>query len=497
MHAASRISQRFLRDSELDYLRYGLRLDASAGMQKRALQTLCGYYEAGRRIANASDVRQMIHSHLGSPDVLVRRWAMKALALIGHPDDFSRIADRLKVERDAEAQTWGVTGLAKNAQDLSLNEVCKAAGLTKSSAIALAARLYAPERWLRANSEPLSISLHDDELTLKWATFLIGYGKAPEDLFHPRYSNAVFLGELNVHDAAEISEYSIWALWEREEFGPEFSRIPLGNARRHPESVRKWLYRLATQSPAQVGLDSSALADLRRDPADRAREGLALGVAELDPAVFATEVLEWYTVETSPEVRANLLASMAARSAEDVDYADVVERCFAGEQPDSLLRRRLLAASEGTPLYGNLRRIAIDAERDRQGLLMYDRPSILVQGDYKVNSPTLNVGGNLNAQTVAVGDMFNSANAAVQQLSRADQGAADALREVLKMLASASVPGHQEVVEAVEKVAKAPSAESKKGLVDKLKDYGAKASALGSAISGFDKLIDAVQSISV
>jgi hypothetical protein len=172
MHDGSGIARRLLRESELDHLRYGLRLDATEEVQKRTLQTLCGYYEAGRRIADPGNVRQMIHSHMGSPNVLVRRYAIKALALIGHPDDFQRIVDRLRIEDDALAQTWGVTGLVKHARERGLKELCAIAGLQKSSAIMLAARLYAPRSWLAANAEPISISLNDDELTLKWATFL-------------------------------------------------------------------------------------------------------------------------------------------------------------------------------------------------------------------------------------------------------------------------------------------------------------------------------------
>ena len=335
MRQGSSPGGRFLRDSELNYLRYGLRLDASPELQKRTLQRLCEWYEGHRRLQDPNEFRQLIHSHMAACDVLVRRWAIKALALIGHPDDFQRIIDRLKAEPDAEARSWGVTGLVRNARDRSLDELCAMSGLPKTSALALAARLYAPNRWISRNTEPVGISLNGDDLTLKWATFLIGYDRAPEHLFDPRHSNEVFLGELNAHHAADISEYSIWALWARPGFGVAHSKVPLLDANKHPESVRKWLYRLATQSPHQVGLDPDRLLDLRLDHSAKAREGLATGVADLDPSEFGFQVLDWYTVEANQQVRENLLASMATRSAESADYSDVVERRFAQEQADS------------------------------------------------------------------------------------------------------------------------------------------------------------------
>ncbi len=484
---------RILRDSELNYLRYGLQLEAPASLQKRALQRLCEFYDARRLISNPSEVRQLIHSHLGSKDVLVRRWAIKALALIGHYDDFQRIVDRLRVESDVEAQTWGVTGLVKNARGRKLNDICHIAGLPNTSAFALAARLYAPASWIAANVEMPRISLNDDQLTLKWAIFLIGYGKAPQDLFHPRFSNELFLGELNAHDASDISEYSIWALWERPDFGAAHATVPLSDARNHPESVRKWLYRLATKSPDQAGLDPDRLSDLRQDEADRAKEGLALGVADLDPKIFGSEVLEWYTVESNAQVRENLVASMALISNRSTDYADVVKTHFGQEQADSPVRSRLLAASEGMPLYANLRSVEIKSSRDRQGLLDYGSQRLIVKGNVIV-TPTLNIGGNLNAQNVAMGDMVNSANAAVQQLESSDAGTAQALQKVLEMLAASKlVPGRDEVAAAVEKVAQAPTQANKATLVDRIKTYASSAVAAGTLIDGIEQLVHAVQ----
>jgi hypothetical protein len=498
MREGKGVAKRFLSGSELSYVRYGLRLDAAPDVQKRTLQTLCEYYEANRLIADASDVRQMIHSHLGSGNVLVRRWAIKALALIGHFDDFQRIVERLRVENDEEAQTWGVTALVKHARGRGIDEICKMAGLTANSAINLAARLYAPRKWLENNAPLVRISLHADELTLKWATFLIGYGQAPVNLFDPKYPNEVFLGELNAHDAPDISEYSIWALWERKEFGAGFSKIPLLDAYKSPDSVRRWVYRLATKSPAAAGLDADALADLRSsDDSYRARDGLALGVADLDPTIFASKILEWYTCESNPQVRESLLASMATKSAENVDYADAVEQRFKIEQADSTVRRRLLAASEGTKLYGDLMRLHIESRSTLEGLNLFDAPHTVIMGNFNnMVGPNVTIGGNVNAQNIAFGDMINSAHSAVQHLKNSDQITAAVLDRVLMALRDTEIePERAEVVAAVKEVASAPSAKSKITLFEKLTDYGRKAACLGNALCGFDKLIQSVQQI--
>lgn len=493
-----RPAKRPLTEAEVNYLNYGLGLELPAAQQKRALQRLCELYEQGGRIQNPAHTRQLIHSLMASKEVLVRRWAIKALSLIGHPDDFQRIADRLKVEDDFEAQTWGVTGLVRNARDRGLEELCGLAGISRTGAVTLAARLYAPDSWVANHTDWPRITLHDDELTLKWATFLIGYNRAPEDLFDPRHSNEVFLGELNAHDATDISEYSIWALWERPEFGARYLRIPLDQADRHEESVRKWLYRLATKSHASAGLDPDGLGRLRRDDGPRAREGLALGAGDLPPDRFGDEILEWYTIEDHPQVSENLLTSMTARSAEHAAYADAVERRFRREAPDSALRRRLLAASANMPLYRTLRGIAAKDQIQLQGLFEYGAGATIVLGDQNVtnNNARLNVGGNLNAQNVAVGDMIASANSAIQRLERSDQGTAQALQQVLAMLANSNFEaGRADVVKAVNDVAAAPTEANKQSLLERLKGYAKAAVTAGALLEGADKVISGVEAL--
>ncbi len=191
----------------------------------------------------------------------------------------------------------------------------------------------------------------------------------------------------------------------------------------------------------------------------------------------------------------NLLVSMAAASASDADYADAVQERFGREQPDSLLRRRLLAASVGLPLFADLRKLHAQDQFARQGFLDYGNATIIM-GDLNMSGPSLSVGGNLNAQNVAVGDMINSANAAVQQLERSDAGAAEVLQQVLAMLRQSNVADEGgAVASAVLKVAEAPTAANKRTLVDCLKDYGAKAAAIGTVVGGLDKAVEAVQGL--
>lgn len=502
MANVSRIKRsRFLEPSEVSYIRYGLGLDRDPTTIKRTLQSVCEHYEADRLLTDSSEVRQLIHSHLGSEHTLLRRWSIKALGLIKHPDDTHRLVERLQVERDAEAQTWGVAAILAGAHDRGLEEICQEAKLEKSNALILAARLYAPTSWIASYAADVRISLDDDELTLKWATFLIGYGKAPEELFHPRFKNDIFLGELNSHPSEDIQEYSIWGLWERPDYDASTLTLTLQNARQYPESVRKWLYRMAAQSPDLMRLDNDTFGALARDRSTSAREGLALGVRDLDPEIYGRRVVDWYSVESEARVRDILLSSMATQSRTNGDYRIAVAKKFEEEQPDSPLRRRLLAASLGTPLSTTLRKFEAQDSEAMRGLQLFQEYNVDLRGGKMMSGPSFNAGGNIDikANNFVVGDMIASANHAVQDLSSDNADVKEILQQVLALVQQTDAPDEDkvEVASAAEAMAKNPTDQNRNGLIAKLLKYSSAVVQVGGLVTGITPLIESLQNLTI
>ena len=310
---------------------------------KRGLQHLCELYEAGKRLRDSGIHRQLIHSHLTSDQILLRRWSFKALGLIGNPDDVYRMVAQLKVEGDHETCSWGIAAVIKTAGEADLDTICRNAGQSLDKSLILAARLYAPETWIGRHWKPVTVSLDDDDLALKWAVFLIGYGKAAGDMFHPTHGNGVFLGELNGHSNAEVCEYSVWGLWQRKDLGAAHATVPLDAIAARPTNARKWLYRLYMRSPEQHGLDADAFDALRKAEGTSAREGLALGVADLTTDVYDDAILDWFEEEGDPTVRETLLAGMAKHGARNPDFSSQVRAGFGLIAPGSAGRARLLA----------------------------------------------------------------------------------------------------------------------------------------------------------
>ncbi|GJD88547.1 hypothetical protein BHAOGJBA_2067 [Methylobacterium hispanicum] len=484
-------------DEEADLLRYSLRLDNSVRGIKFALQTICVHYEAGRRLANSSDHRQAIHSHLNSKEIILRRWSLKALGLIGNPDDASRIVDRLRVEHDQEAQTWGTAALLGSSPDQDLNGIVARSGLTSSTPLLLAARLYARESWVRRYPDPPIISLSDDELTLKWAIFLIGYKKASANLFSDRHENNVFLGELNKHTSDEISEYSIWALHERPDYNFLDAKVRIDEIKDRPENVRKWLYRLLLKSQDSAQLRPDMLTELTWEGSASAKEGLAHGLNDLTGTLYNEAILDWYYRESEENIRDLLLIAMAKRANDNAEFAELVERSFVRESADSSLRRKLLAAGETTKIYPHLKRIALMDKMQREGLLQFGLGfDHRTDGGIIVNNTTtnINISGGVSAQNFVTGDMIGSANGAVQNLQANRSTDKEILSEIVSFLNSSKISdaAKQELAQKVKLVAEEPSDDNKQGLISTVKRIADAASITGTAIEGIDKIMDLV-----
>lgn len=461
---------------------------------KRALQDVCSHYEKRRFFSDATNVRQLIHSHLNAQDVFVRRWALKAVALIGNPDDLYRIAERTRIETDYEAVTWATAALFKNAGDLTLRDIQSRTGLDNDKPLLLAARLYARPQWVRDNLKPVTVSIDDDHLTLKWAIFLAGYGLAPDDLFDPKYSNDVFLGRLFQHDVPEISEYSVWALWERPEFTDRHLSVEFDVARKAPENVRKWLYRLFTQSHMSNGLDYDIVQQMWTSDRSSAREGLARGLVDANHEKFDDAIVEWSGIENDHTIRQILLEGMARRSDSNEIMFELANKAY-DTSTSMQLRSSIVAASAGTRLYTEIKRREIAAGNEAQSTFNFEpgsQPQFVI-GD-KAQMSNLNVGGNLNAQNVAVGDMLNSANDAVQHMSVEQNSDKAVLSKVMEFLQAnfADSESSKPVLAAIAAAAKVPTPENKRSLLNSFKALasgGATAASAGGGIASIIQLL--------
>lgn len=490
----------FITRDESEFIRFQLTAKGKPREVKAGLQRLCANYERGRRLADPQEHRLLVRGLLWDENTtaIVRRWSYKAVALLGGPQDSGQLIQRLKTETDIENQTWGMAAVVALSKDADLHDVCSQAGLNESAPLVLAARLFADPRWLQLNREPPIINIDREEsLTLKWAALLVGYGRAPINMFHPQFENRAVLGKLNEHPAPEVSEYSVWALWQNPTFEVSDMGISLLDIQKRPENVRRWINRLVTKDPAFVEGNLDLFDELRRDGASVAREGLALGIRESYIPGLDRRVLLWHENEDTEFVRDLLLEHMARSADRSVDYGDLVEQSYGAASRNGGLRQRLLAASRGTTLYQSLRRIDIIEEaRAFELALPHAQSQIKVQGNLIMGNQTnFNAGGNIQGQNLVGGDMIGSANQAVQTMSNVRRDEQAALANMLDFAKTSAEISHDQkarIAGAVEAVAKDDSKSSKGALLDSLKWVAGGVAAMSSAATQIDKFVEIV-----
>jgi hypothetical protein len=472
---------------EGELIRLELLLQGQPRIIKAGLQRLCSHYEVGYRLADPHEHRQLVRALLLDRLVITRRWAYKAIAHLGRrEEDIQTLISRLRDETDPENQTWAMAAIIKLAEDEQVRNICARTGLEFEQPLALAARLLVHEEWLRTEDTPPVIVIGNaDALTLKWAALLSGYGRAPPHLFHPKYDNRLLLGELNGHTVPEVAEYSIWAFWRC----PDYSYIDLGislsDISVQPQNVRRWINRVLAKEPVFFEKNLDFFVERRRDPAPTAREGLALGIRRLWLPGLDGRVLDWHADEQEDFIRALLLEHMAHAADKSVDYGDMVERSFRQATRGGELRQRLLAATEGLPLYASLRKI--QAKEQMTDADLFQPQHLTIVEKFTMTNTNFSAGRDMTAQNMVGGNMIASANAAVQDMNSSREPDQAILTEILRLVGQSSVaPEHQEAAaKAVQEVATDGSPQAKGRLVK----------ALQSALAGGGVALDVADKI--
>jgi hypothetical protein len=489
---------RIILDAEAEFLRRQLSLRSQPWQIKAGLKKLCFHYEAGRRLQNAADHRQLLRGLIWEPDLTIRNWAYKALGLIGNANDVDPLIARLRVETDRESQAWAMASLLRLSRGSNLKDLSTRTDLELTAPLLLAARLYAPKGWWADEPLPQIDIDRADPLTLRWATLLEGYGQAPPHMFEPKHQNRILLRDLNRHEIADVAEYSIWALWQNPAYGFEDFGIPLHALRACPGNVRRWANRLILKDPDPSAIDEALLTDLRRDDHPPAREGLALGLDSVRLRDMLDFVLDWLSDESAEEVEHTVLEQIAKQSDTSPDFAHIVFERFRNEPFDSSLGQRLIVATQGLPIYRQLMRHKLLQSAGEQGILFGQTNVFISEMTMSKNTTTFSAGRDISGQNLVGGDMINSANAAVQAVPDQRAHEREVLQRVLEVLGtnqSVKEGDRAAVIQAVQDAAVRPSAAAKGKLLEILGSIASSSSAAASAIGGVDKLIGAIRDL--
>ena len=197
---------------------------------------------------------------------------------------------------------------------------------------------------------------------LRLAVVLIGLNKAPEHLFNLSHENRAVIGSINRHHDPSVAQYSVWAICENAGFGLSDLGVPLINIEVLPDNVRAYVLRLITADTETAERHRDYLVAGSEDPSEKARLGLAAGLRAVYFDGLEELTIDWLGDEVSEGVKDHLLDHMASQADRCPAYREEVVTTYTLAGVESLVRYRLEAAAAKTPLYGDLRRIAIEGE---------------------------------------------------------------------------------------------------------------------------------------
>lgn len=468
------LNSTFVTSDEVALIKYQIDLIARPEIVKSGLQRLCGHLEAGRLLPDNSVFHTTVVGLVFSPVPVIRRWAYKALAYIGTQEHLEVLGAKMGGESDAENLTWIVSAMFALSNEKSLKEICRDSGADLTNAIILSSLLFGVNDGLALGREIPQIDIDcADPLTLKWCALLAGYGKAPSNLMHPNIENRALLSALNGHDSEEVSEYSVWAMWKADEFDISDLNIPIHDLHKKPENIRRWTNRLITSNSDFVSKNLDLFQNLYRDTSPKAREGLAIGIRDLQIPDLDRHIVNWLSRETNSDLRELILEYIALSQLGENECVAILLEEYSKAPVDGSLRKRLRAAVSGRRqlLFQKFKEV------DARSLLEVSSDGLfgdeaLKFGGFTMNSTTFNIGGNLNAQNVSGGNMVAFDNQKIEILKHENPDIGNILEQIVALTRDQSNLSDAQVAHisaAVNAVASQPTSTNKGKLLEALK----------------------------
>ncbi len=398
---------------------------------KHALQQLCKWFRSGvvlqqeDRISMEIAVLGVLSSALS--DEKVRRWALAALAYVGRKEVSKNAVLRALTDYPDEPQVLAaaIATLFKfdsvDAQKLVAHQgVC-----TEEMIVLSALQTVDPSE---IDFSKLKINVENAEpVLLKLALLLVGLDRSPENIFHPKHTNAEFVRALGSHQEPIVSQYSVWAASESPRLGVSDIGIDLRDLDACPPNVRSYVYRLYAEDDCASAKRHEILVQGSKDTDEEARLGLAIGLKENYYDGLEAITVDWFHEEDNQVVGGYILDHIVAQSTRVATYEKISIEHYEFAANDGKKRIRMEAAAAGTKTYAKFKQISFEQEA---GFLGFGRGNVTNNNTF-VNNGTVQGAVSQSGKAVNEGDMQVSLTPAQkQEASKLLEGVATDIEEI-------------------------------------------------------------------
>jgi hypothetical protein len=453
---------------------------------------LCECYQKGLRLKNFQDIREKLRSFIFEKRFPERaRWALKIIAEMRNPEDHDILHARLIDPPDhADNLAWTVIAFHAVANEQQIAEAYERSIISRDSVALIAHELAEIDGILPSDLPRINIQKANDVL-LKCACVCMATSRNRRGVFDPKFKQEEQLIALNRHHAAEVSQYSIYAMFRLPKLQFENLGFPLDQLPGKPLEIRRWAYRLLSKRQKSLIRNQDLFEEIIRTDRDiGALEGLALGVREIWYDGIERPVVDWYQAQQEERVQMALLEHMARQSDKSSTYCDFVIDRYRNDAT-TLLRARLKEAAATTALYGKLQSLDEDLF-NRQGALFVN---VSDGGTLNMtrNNQTI-TGGNVNigVNTVGGNSVFNK----VDQEIALNQDMRTLVQKLQQIADSDknSIDG-KAASDALAQLAKSPSKKSLTSALETVKNWIGAGALVAEAASLAKDFVDAASNL--
>lgn len=440
--------------------------NANADQIEINLERLCLYLRKGYFPSREAPYQRILKGLLFNSSSRVRRWTLNAIALLGknRPNDYAECVQQAVLSNldDPHLLSAAIAAFfAVSTDDTAVINFLSKHSIPIEGALLVSASQYS----LTMQKELLKRKVNIDNaepLELQNAAILVGLKKA-NGIFHPRLPDKMIIGRLNVHPDELVSQYSIWAIAENDNFSVNDLEIDLRDIESKKIKQRKWMFLTVVKDEVSAKKYHDILSIGANDPCPEVRESLASGLKNIFYAGIEDMALRWLSTEEKAETVQGLLVHMCANAEASPLYKGTVLERYRSYRPSSEERLRMKAACEKTPLYKELKKI--DFEEEEFSLFGEKGRNIVTNNQtFNFNGGTASVVGVTNTGNITDSTIKNLQNVTNPELK-------NILEEVLKASQTASISEQDKrtIMQEINKVAAKPEPNKIKSLIEILK----------------------------
>ncbi len=385
----------FIDDIQLKLIEYHL-TQPNIVFIKDGLRWLCDQLNAGRIPKSTHTIYTLLRGMASHTEKDVVVWALKCIAALPGQESrgFRECVRGVLLSADKASEVFALSAACLyriSADDTGVLDNLKREHFGGERLVELILMLYGYEEFCaKFKAQPIDMD-GSSPIVLQYVCLAYGLDRDVENILHPKFPNSEVIGALFSSPNDMVRQYCCWSLLHRPNAKSDQLHVDPRNILDEPSNVRRWGYKLLSQSPDDTLVNFEILREGARDQSSRVRLGLAEQIERHRLDELSSIVQPWYETEDDAEIKEILVRHMARNSSKNVQNRRVVLDHVESANSNQMQVELLLEAAQGTKLWAEID----DLRSSKTNQLN------LFEGGQAAVTQNFNI-GSVNAQNVSI-----------------------------------------------------------------------------------------------